>query len=210
MRACVRDVIPSCCWWCCCWCIGATVYAWRLSGFCALPAFSSGCCCCVLLLLHAAQDEGGTAAANPLRIPNDRRQVIRGRVEQMRLHPSFNRRFRSPFTSKASWQIEECARALQCFLPVCFRPVRRGSSKEEVLQPDLAKKAYGHLKRFAAFHLGHEGFDTQQEYVAAAIRAHQELLEYGKLVEQVCLQAYRCRLKARLLYVGAAGLGFRF
>ncbi|KAF6250103.1 hypothetical protein COO60DRAFT_1629987 [Scenedesmus sp. NREL 46B-D3] len=146
-----------------------------------------------------ARDEGGTAAANPLRIPNDRRQVIRGRVEQMRLHPSFNRRFRSPFTSKASWQIEECARALQCFLPVCFRPVRRGSSKEEVLQPDLAKKAYGHLKRFAAFHLGHEGFDTQQEYVAAAIRAHQELLEYGKLVEQHVAEGEACTFNLHLL-----------
>jgi hypothetical protein len=103
----------------------------------------------------------------------------------MLLHPSFNRRFRNPFSSIASWQIEDCARALQCFFPMLFRPARSGNMQQEVL-PELAKKALGHLKRFAAFHLGHVAYESAMQYLAAAQQAHEELLQYGKLMEQVC------------------------
>lgn len=144
-----------------------------------------------LLLLwtncNCEQDEAAAPGVlNPLRIPNDARQVMRSRVASMQLHPSFNRKFRNPFTNMASWQIEDCARALQCFLPMIFRPVRRaGQQPEQVLKPELAKKAFGHLKRFAAFHLGHVTYSNQAEYILAAQQAANELLEYGKLAEQV-------------------------
>jgi hypothetical protein len=112
---------------------------------------------------------------------------MRGRVGGMQLHPSFNRKFRSPFTSNASWQVEECARQLQCALPLLFRPVRSANGQTtEVLDDMLIKTAFGHLKRFAAFHLGHVRYETRAEYVAAAVRASDELLAYGRLMEEVC------------------------
>lgn len=66
-----------------------------------------------------------------------------------------------------------------------FRPERSGPQQPPLLQPDLAKQAFGHLKRFAAFHLGHVKYSTTLEYIAAAQEAHAELLNYGKLMEQV-------------------------
>lgn len=105
----------------------------------------------------------------------------------MLLHPSFSRGLRNPFSSIASWQIEDCSRALQCFLPMLFRPERSGPQQPPLLQPDLAKQAFGHLKRFAAFHLGHVKYSSTDhtEYIQAAQDAHEELLKYGKLMEQV-------------------------
>lgn len=112
---------------------------------------------------------------------------MRGRLGNMQLHPSFNRKFRNPFTSNASWQIEECERQLQCCLPLLFRPVRSASGQTvDVLDNDLAKKAFGHLKRFAAFHLDHTQYAMRQEYISAAVQAHEELLAYGRLIEEVC------------------------
>lgn len=135
--------------------------------------------------------------------------MIRERLPTITLHPSFNRKFRNPFTSKASWQIEECIRALQCHLPMVFRPLQRGNKLEDVLQPALAKKTFGHLKRFAAFHLGHVGYATHAEYVAAAKSAQEELLEYGKLVEQVrgLLQSFACTLLGNLCSIVQTSLG---
>lgn len=135
--------------------------------------------------------QGGAAAAaddsgrSLFRIPDSIRPKLRWRVGNMLLHPSFTRRFRNPFSSIASWQIEDCSRALQCFLPMIFRPERSGPQQPPLLQPDLAKQAFGHLKRFAAFHLGHVKYSTTLEYIAAAQEAHAELLNYGKLMEQV-------------------------
>ncbi|KAF6249803.1 hypothetical protein COO60DRAFT_1706343 [Scenedesmus sp. NREL 46B-D3] len=134
---------------------------------------------------ESKQQDEGDDAANPLRIPNHAKRVMRGRLERMQLHPSFNRKCRSPFTSNASWQIEECERQMQCFLPLLFRPVRGAPGQATpVLHNDLAKTAFGHLKRFAAFHLGHVAYATRQEYVQAAVQAHEELLAYGRLVEE--------------------------
>lgn len=110
---------------------------------------------------------------------------MRGRILKTQLHPSFNRKFRSPFNSVASWQIEECNRALQCFLPLLFRPLRFVGRHLPLLQPDLVKTAFGHLKRFAAFHLGHVEYKTKAEFISAAKQAHDELLSYAKLMEQV-------------------------
>jgi hypothetical protein len=134
--------------------------------------------------LQGQADAAGTS--NPMRLPNDARQVMRSRAASMQLHPSFNRKFRSPFTSMASWQIEDCSRALQCFLPMIFRPIKRtGQQPEDVLKPELAKVAFGHLKRFAAFHIGHVTYSNLAEYTMAAKQATDELLCYGTLVEQV-------------------------
>jgi hypothetical protein len=107
-------------------------------------------------------------------IPDSIRPKLRWRVGNMLLHPSFSRRFRNPFSSIASWQIEDCSRALQCFLPMIFRPERSGPQQPPLLQPDLAKRAFGHLKRFAAFHLGHVKYSSTLEYITAAQEAHAE------------------------------------
>lgn len=123
-------------------------------------------------------DEPDVDSAQKFRIPNDARQIMRGRMN-VTLHPSFNRKFRSPFTSRASWTIEECSRAIQCFLSMMFRSVRSGGQQVEVLQPELAKQGFGHLKRFAAFHFGHVECHTKLEYITAAKEAHQELLSYA-------------------------------
>ena len=108
---------------------------------------------------------------------------MRGRLDNMQLHPNFNRKCRSPFTCNASWQMEECARQLQCFLPLLFRPVRTANGQvTEVLDNKLAKQAFGHLKRFAAFHLGHVQYATRPEYIAAAVQANEELLAFARLM----------------------------
>lgn len=121
------------------------------------------------------------AAATDILVPHASRRVIRGRAGGLELHPSFNNRYRDVMGNKASWQIEDCARAVECFFPLLFRPAGRG----EVLPPGVVKKAYGHLRRFAAFHMAAEKFDNVQLMTAAALAARMELLEYGKLAEEV-------------------------
>jgi hypothetical protein len=128
---------------------------------------------------------GDEAEANPFRMPDAERRVVRGRLGGLQLHPSFNRKFRDPFGSLASWQIDDCARAVQCFLPMLLRPARSGQRELPLLRPEAAKKAFGHLKRFTAFQLGHVQYDSVEEYRAAAKAAVQELIDYGALMEKV-------------------------
>lgn len=149
-------------------------------------------------MLQAEQQE-----VNPLRIPDAEPQIVVGRVGGMQLHPAFNRKFRSPMSSLASWQIDDCARAIQCFLPMLLRPARSGQRELPVLRPEAAKKAFGHLKRFSAFQLGHVQYKDVREYRAAAKAAVQELIEYGALMEKVSMQpvcipacAHECRRSA--------------
>jgi hypothetical protein len=118
-------------------------------------------------------------------MPDAERRVVRGRFAGMQLHPSFNRKFRDPFSSVASWQIDDCARAVQCFLPMLLRPARSGRREMPLLCPEVSKQAFGHLKRFNAFHQGHVQYDTEEEYKAAAKAAVQELIQYGALMETV-------------------------
>ena len=90
--------------------------------------------------------------------------------------------------NKASWQIEDCARAVECFFPSLFRPA--GRPAVEVLTPGAVKKAYGHLRRFAVFHMAMEKFDNFASLTTAALAARRELLEYGKLAEEVSPRAW--------------------
>jgi hypothetical protein len=55
----------------------------------------------------------------------------------------------------------------------------------EVLPDPYIKKGYGHLRRFAEFHLTEHEFTTHAEMEAAATAAQLELLEYAKLAEMV-------------------------
>lgn len=111
-------------------------------------------------------------------------------------------------TNKASWQIEDCSRALECFLPLLLRPAGRPAA--DVLRPGIIKKAYGHLRRFAAFHMGTGSFKSWADLAGAALAAHQELLEYGKLAEEslsvrLCtsnLHLLCCRLLSQVLERG--------
>ena len=121
-------------------------------------------------------------------VTRDDRQIIKGRGLGIGLHPSFNRRPRDVLSSsKGSWQIEDFARALECFLPLMFRPLRSGSASEQVLRPDIVKKCFGHLRRFGLFHMTHHSFDNQGQMLLAAVAAHEELLAYGKAAEEVSL-----------------------
>jgi hypothetical protein len=72
---------------------------------------------------------------------------------------------------------------MECFFPLLFRPA--GRARADVLVPGVVKKAYGHLRRFAAFHMAAEKFDNMAGVTAAALEARKELLEYGKLAEEV-------------------------
>lgn len=138
--------------------------------------------------MNACQGEGqgeDDGPDNPLRVPDSQRHVIRGRIGGMQLHPAFNRKFRSPFTSLASWQIDDCARAMQCFLPMLLRPARSGQRELPLLTPEVSKKAFGHLKRFLAFHVGHVQYNSWPEYMQAARAATNELIAYGALMEKV-------------------------
>lgn len=99
------------------------------------------------------------------------------------MHPSFNRLYRDVMANKASWQIEDCARAIECFLPILLRPVQ--SPAMQVLQPDKVKKAYGHMRRFAAFHASMAKYADAPSLMVAAVAARNELLEYAKLAEEV-------------------------
>jgi hypothetical protein len=118
-------------------------------------------------------------------VPNPSRRIIKGRGLGIGLHPSFNRRPRDVLGSKGSWQIEDCARALECFLPLMFRPWRNGSEQVEVLQPPVLKECFGRLRRFGMFHMTHHSFVSQDEMLLAALAAHEDFLQYCKAAEEV-------------------------
>ena len=118
-------------------------------------------------------------------VPAEARRVIKGRGLGIGLHPSFNRPFRDPLSKKGSWQIEDFARAVECFFPLLFRPMVSGNQREDVL-PENIRKPYGHLLRFALFHMKTDhSFKTWDELWKAAAEAHNELLGYGKAAEKV-------------------------
>eukprot|EP00883_Tetradesmus_obliquus_P012537 jgi/Sobl393_1/539/SZX70654.1 len=143
------------------------------------------------------------AAARDSKVPQvtrDDRQIIKGRGLGIGLHPSFNRRPRDVLSSsKGSWQIEDFARALECFLPLMFRPLRSGSASEQVLRPDIVKKCFGHLRRFGLFHMTHHSFDSQGQMLLAAVAAHEELLAYGKAAEEDLSGGKLCTFNLHLL-----------
>jgi hypothetical protein len=141
-------------------------------------------------------------------VPNESRRIIKGRVRGLGigLHPNFNRPARDVLSSsKGSWQIEDFARALECFLPLLFRPHRSGNTSEEVLQPDIVKKSFGHLRRFGLFHMTHHSFDSEDQMLLAALEAHEELLAYCKAAEGV---SFLCH--AALVGSSIACEAFRF
>jgi len=151
---------------------------------------------------------GGNMPTNDILIPPGSRRTIKGRARGLELHPSFNNRYRDVMGNKASWQIEDCARAVECFFPLIFRRTRQ--SEVEVLQPEVVKEAYGHLRRFATFHMAVDKFDNMAVMTAAALAARKELLEYGKLAQEelstsLCtynLHLLCCRLTLQVLERG--------
>lgn len=67
-----------------------------------------------------------------------------------------------------------------------FRPViMRGRQVLQVLQPDHVKQAYGHLRRFAVFHMSMKSYPSWDAVGQAADAAAKELLRYAKLAETV-------------------------
>ena len=143
-------------------------------------------CCLHFLLQDGAGSSNSNVLSNSLLVPPASRRVIKGRAGGLTLHPSFNRLYKDVMANKASWQIEDCVRAIECFLPILFRPVQNPAMP--VLQPDKLKKAYGHLRRFAAFHASMAKFSDVAGLMVAAAAARRELLEYAKLAEEVSLE----------------------
>lgn len=153
--------------------------------------------------LEAIFAKGAAAQESKVpQVPNESRRIIKGRVRGLGigLHPNFNRPARDVLSSsKGSWQIEDFARALECFLPLLFRPHRSGNTSEEVLQPDIVKKSFGHLRRFGLFHMTHHSFDSEDHMLLAAMEAHEELLAYCKAAEGELSGGKLCTFNLHLL-----------
>lgn len=93
-----------------------------------------------------------------------------------------------PPPPQSSYQIDDINQALLGLLAPIFMPVTdsRGHVILEMLPDPYIKKAFGHLRRFAEFHMTEPNCATQAELEAAADNARDELLEYARLAEKVC------------------------
>ena len=121
------------------------------------------------------------------RIPAVQRREIAARVAEVVLHPQTNRPLRNPVKYHAGMHMDELADGVRGLFALLFwRTTTAGSGQpQDVLQDPEVKKAWGHLRRFACFHLAEHTFASQQQLEAAVDEAQQELLDYCKLAEQV-------------------------
>lgn len=69
-------------------------------------------------------------------------------------------------------------------MPLLLRPMRENQATPVL--PAVIKKAFGHLRRFVMFHMsGNQQYEDMTELLLKAVAAHQELLAYGAMAEQV-------------------------
>lgn len=86
-------------------------------------------------------------------------------------------------------------------MPLLCRPMRENQGAPVL--PDNVKKAYGHLRRFAMFHMrSNYEYEGNVQFLMEALQAHQQLLDYGKMAEQV---GDSVALQVILIQVSAAG-----
>ncbi|KAF8072962.1 hypothetical protein HT031_000622 [Scenedesmus sp. PABB004] len=123
--------------------------------------------------------DNGVLAAH-LRVKHAARRVIAQRSAAYVLHPQVNRPVRNPVKHCAGLHMDE----LSAGVTGLFSPLLWPSGQMQVLHDPVVKKAWGHLRRFACFHLTAREFSSRAEYEAEAAKAQQEIIEYGKLVEQ--------------------------
>jgi hypothetical protein len=121
------------------------------------------------------------------RIPALQRREIAARVTEVVLHPQTNRPLRNPVRYHAGMHMDELADGVRGLFALLFWRTRAAGSglPLEVLHDSEVKKAWGHLRRFACFHLAEHAFASQMQLQEAVDAAQQELLEYCKLAEQV-------------------------
>ncbi|WIA19765.1 hypothetical protein OEZ85_005679 [Tetradesmus obliquus] len=74
-----------------------------------------------------------------------------------------------------------------------------GNTSEQVLQPDIVKESFGHLRRFGLFHMTHHSFDSEDHMLLAAMEAHEELLAYCKAAEGDLSGGKLCTFNLHLL-----------
>lgn len=136
---------------------------------------------------QAADDTGALAPAK--RIGYAQRRVIAQRAAACALHPQINRPMRNIVKHHAGMHMDELAAGITGLFGLLLWPTRDSNGHlVEVLHDPVVKKAWGHLRRFAVFHLSVQDCNTRSEYEVAARAAQDELLEYCKLVEQVGVQ----------------------
>jgi hypothetical protein len=125
------------------------------------------------------------------------RRVMAERAAGVVPHPGYGRQYRDVVAYHRSWTIEDSINAITTVLGAIFAPVQQDGNMVQVMDP-LVKKAYGHLRRYIMFHLlvppawdselpaeQQKGYKTHQDLCQAADEAHQELLEFGKLIQEV-------------------------
>lgn len=147
----------------------------------------------------AAATEEFSALAWHHRMPYVQRRVVSQRVQGFAdgLHPQCNRPLRDLVKYHSSLHMDELADGIRgLFAPLLYSGTGpQGQQLCAILHHPEVKKAYGHIRRFAVFHLTEQQFSSREEYEAAVDEAHRELLEYCKLAEQVStvrLQAAAC------------------
>lgn len=124
-------------------------------------------------------------------LPSEKRISSKGRLLlQLRAstfvdHPQAGRTYKDMVTKLGNFTMEDYSRAITVYFPALFQPLQLPHSTIHVLPPGLVKKAYGHLRRFAEFHILPQEFSTIEDFHSAADAARQELLEYAKIAELV-------------------------
>ncbi len=112
--------------------------------------------------------------------------IVKERSGKIICNPEFNKPYRCMVTYGASWQFENCARALQCFFALIFQPHETG----HVLHP-VGLEALGKLRRAAEFHTSHAVYATEAAFLDACRDATRELHEYAMAAERVRTLARR-------------------
>lgn len=114
------------------------------------------------------------------------KNLLRDRNTFLLLHPSFGRKNKDFTTGRlGSWQCEDMARLIGCFVPLLFRPLAGAGGP--MPGEGFVLEALGHLRQFWEFHTRQSGFGSPEELATAANEAREHLLAYGRLVEQVRL-----------------------
>jgi hypothetical protein len=103
------------------------------------------------------------------RLSRDERKLWRERNRHILLHPSLNRKNKDVSNGKlGSWQIEDMARLIGCFVPLLLRPA--GHAQGNIPLQGFALEALGHLRQFWEFHTRRVGFDTGRSWLLQLMR----------------------------------------
>lgn len=137
--------------------------------------------------------QGGTSLPEAVRVTNASKRRMDNLSRGFRnLHPAFNRPFTAVLKRYKGWAMEQWSRAIFHVFTILF----------DGTLPDVTAKAWAHLHRFAEFHLtamsgDPDAYADQEAVDNAAAEAHEHLLAYARLAEQV--RAMLCMLRRHAL-----------